>query len=170
MDTISLLTDLMKHMEWADWVVWRDVMESKKAEEDEKLRELLLHYHITQTAFLQIWSEEPLIIPDEKNFKTLEIIRESVKVYYIKLKDYYKDIGNYDLDGYLNIPWKKDAGERLGIIAKDATLAEGIIQVALHSSHHRGQVNKRIRELGGEPALTDFLAWVWMGKPETKWQ
>ena len=43
------------------------------------------------------------------------------------------------------------------------------MQVALHSTYHRGQINARIRELGGEPPLTDFIAWVWAGKPQPSW-
>ena len=39
----------------------------------------------------------------------------------------------------------------------------------MHSTYHRGQVNVRLRELGGEPQLVDFIAWVWEGKPRAVW-
>ena len=38
-----------------------------------------------------------------------------------------------------------------------------------HSTYHRGQINTRFRELGGEPAMVDFIAWVWLGKPKSEW-
>ncbi len=44
-----------------------------------------------------------------------------------------------------------------------------MIQVYLHSSYHRGQVNSLIRRSNNEPPLTDFIAWVWLGKPAALW-
>jgi uncharacterized damage-inducible protein DinB len=35
--------------------------------------------------------------------------------------------------------------------------------------YHRGQVNTRIREVGGEPAAVDFINWIWLGKPDPEW-
>jgi len=39
----------------------------------------------------------------------------------------------------------------------------------MHSTHHRGQVNARLRELGGEPPLADFIVWLWWGRPAASW-
>jgi uncharacterized damage-inducible protein DinB len=39
----------------------------------------------------------------------------------------------------------------------------------MHSGYHRGQVARRLREHGAEPPLGDFIAWVWMGRPEADW-
>jgi predicted enzyme related to lactoylglutathione lyase len=50
-----------------------------------------------------------------------------------------------------------------------ATLEETMIQVASHSTYHRCQINTRFRELGGNPAMVDFVAWVWLGKPNMGW-
>jgi uncharacterized damage-inducible protein DinB len=50
-----------------------------------------------------------------------------------------------------------------------ATLEETMLQVASHSTYHRGQINTRFRELGGEPAMVDFITWVWLGKPKSQW-
>jgi hypothetical protein len=32
-----------------------------------------------------------------------------------------------------------------------------------------GQVNVRLRELGCEPPLVDFIAWIWLGQPSADW-
>ena len=47
---------------------------------------------------------------------------------------------------------------------------QSILHVAMHSGHHRGQINKRLREIGGEPQTIDFVAWAWIGKPEANWE
>ena len=47
-----------------------------------------------------------------------------------------------------------------------ATLSESAWQVVHRTrTYHRGQIATRIREIGGEPPLVDFLYWVWGGKP-----
>ena len=34
-----------------------------------------------------------------------------------------------------------------------------------HSTYHRGQVNARLREIGAEPPLVDYIAWLWFDRP-----
>jgi uncharacterized damage-inducible protein DinB len=49
------------------------------------------------------------------------------------------------------------------------TIGQTATQLALHSSHHRGQINTRLRDAGAEPPLVDFIAWVWWGQPAAAW-
>ena len=45
------------------------------------------------------------------------------------------------------------------------TLGESMLQVFLHTQHHRGQVCMRLRELGVVPPTVDFILWLWSGRP-----
>ena len=47
--------------------------------------------------------------------------------------------------------------------------ARPALHLALHTAHHRGQVNARLRELGAEPPLVDYIAWLWKGRPDAMW-
>lgn len=67
------------------------------------------------------------------------------------------------------MPWVPAYEQQLGRTFASPTLAETAFQVTSHSTYHRGQVNTRMRELGGEPPLVDFIAWVWFGKPAAEW-
>ncbi len=49
------------------------------------------------------------------------------------------------------------------------SLGQTLLQVTAHSSYHRGQVNVRLRELGVDPPMTDFIVWVWGRKPSPAW-
>lgn len=69
---------------------------------------------------------------------------------------------------YLQTPWAEELVKWFGE-ARSATVQETIVQVAMHTSHHRGQLCTMIRGHGGEPPLVDFVGWVWMGKPEADW-
>jgi uncharacterized damage-inducible protein DinB len=39
----------------------------------------------------------------------------------------------------------------------------------MHSHYHRGQNATRLRELGGEPPMTDLIVWYWKGRPRPDW-
>jgi uncharacterized damage-inducible protein DinB len=59
--------------------------------------------------------------------------------------------------------------QRMGRSFEAPTLAETMLQVASHSTYHRGQVNARLREISGEPPLVDYIAWIWFGRPAPDW-
>jgi uncharacterized damage-inducible protein DinB len=40
------------------------------------------------------------------------------------------------------------------------TVAQGIMQVCMHSHGHRAQVAKMLRQQGGAPPMTDFVLWL----------
>jgi uncharacterized damage-inducible protein DinB len=68
----------------------------------------------------------------------------------------------------VQLPWADRLVERFGQ-ALPATWSETVLQVNLHTTYHRGQVTSRLRALGSEPPLTDFIAWIWMGRPAPGW-
>jgi uncharacterized damage-inducible protein DinB len=67
------------------------------------------------------------------------------------------------------IPWVAHFEQRLGRTAEVPTLADTMFRVGNHSTYHRGQVNARLRAVGGEPPLVDHIAWVWLGRPAASW-
>ena len=50
-----------------------------------------------------------------------------------------------------------------------SALGDILAHVPVHGQHHRGQVNARLREIGGEPPLVDYIAWIWFGRPAPDW-
>jgi uncharacterized damage-inducible protein DinB len=44
-----------------------------------------------------------------------------------------------------------------------------MLQVALHSVHHRAQVSMRLRELAAAPPQVDYIDWLWRGRPAAEW-
>lgn len=67
------------------------------------------------------------------------------------------------------MPWVAEYEAFLGRRFETPTLGETALQVPSHTTYHRGQVNVRLRELGAEPPLVDFIAWIWFGKPAPNW-
>ena len=69
----------------------------------------------------------------------------------------------------VELPWSQTASEKLGFEVAANTLADTLVQVSSHSCYHRGQISARLRELGIDPPMTDYIAWTWRHKPEVSW-
>lgn len=168
MTNLALIQDLFAHMQWADATVWKAVLASSAATEDEKLQKLLHHLHVVQWAFLRAWREESFQggFPD---FSTAQALREWAVRYYGEVATELNNLGEEGLRQTMPLPWKALVDRQIGRKPEPVTIGETALQVAMHSTYHRGQVNARLRELGGEPPTVDFIIWVWLGRPAAEW-
>jgi uncharacterized damage-inducible protein DinB len=160
--------DLFRHMEWADSVIWTAVLAHADAADHTALRDRLYHLHMVQRAFLQVWRGDYTRTPPS-TFSDSATLLDWAREYHVEANEYLGDLGEVDLDQPLAVPWARMVESRLGRKAEVTSLGETLLQVVMHSTYHRGQVNMQLRELGGEPPLTDFIAWLWLGKPRPTW-
>lgn len=175
MDHSSSL-DAYAHMEWADSTVWSAVLETPRLAEDEYLKGTLLHLHLVQRTFLWMWIEAgggPVELkelqPDrDPNAMSAAELRNWAQSYYPLLRRWLGDAASR-LDAVVEFPYAPAIEERLGRKPEKVSVGEALYQVLAHTMHHRGQIIRRIRELGGEPPLIDYVAWLWMGRPEPTW-
>ncbi len=168
MFTLEALRELYLHMEWADARVWRVAL-TLDGGVDERLRNLLLHMHNVQRAFLHVWTAQPLVFPEATEFSTLRTLHARVPLYYDEARHFLETRQATLLAQPVVMPWVDEYERHLGRRFDAPTLGETAFQVTSHSTYHRGQVNTRLRELGAEPPLVDFIAWVWFGKPAPDW-
>jgi uncharacterized damage-inducible protein DinB len=165
---LSSLNDLYRHMEWADAAVWDAALGCDNAREDERLRNLFHHLHLVQRAYLRAWHGEPHETPYPifDDAKSLMMWRRSC---YGEISDYLGTVTDEQLSKPFQIPWTDIVEQELGRAPGPITLAEMMLQVALHSLYHRGQINLRLREVGGQPPKVDYVVWVWLGRPAANW-
>ena len=166
---LRFLRDLYAHMAWADGTVWNAVLSSSGVAEDESLQDTLVHLHLAQRAFLGVWQEEALELRGRGDFGSAEAICTWAQEYHESVEEFLGDLDETRLEGQLDVPWASRFEEVIGRSAASVTLGQSIYQVVSHSMYHRGQINRRLRELGGEPPLVDYIAWLWMGHPEPSW-
>jgi uncharacterized damage-inducible protein DinB len=160
--------DLLTHMEWADAETWRAVRSLETAQSDERLRWLFHHSHLVQSIYLQAWRGDPFVLTELKAYPDLKAIETWARPYYPIVTAFAKTVDESRFAQPIDFPWKEMIVEKMGRILP-VTLAESTWQVFLHTSYHRGQISTRIRELGGEPPLIDYLYWVWSGRPAPNW-
>ncbi len=165
---MSTVTDLHRHMEWADAAVWTSVLAGESSRTDDRLRALLYHLHMVQRAFLRVWRGEPRETPYPTFDDPLSLMGWG-QGFYGEASAYLGALSEEQMAEPLPVPWATMVERRLGRAAQPTTLGETALQVALHSQYHRGQINARLRELGREPPLVDYIAWVWLGRPSPEW-
>jgi len=169
MINIENINSLLQHMKWADAEVWKKVLSFSAAENDERIKKLLYHLHQVPYAFYMLWNEFPVEIPKPEEFTDLQSISKWGIDYQQKLDKFLSSAKANEKEKIIQIPWSIFIERKIGKKVVPATLEETMLQVALHSTYHRGQINTRFRELGGEPASVDFIVWVWLGKPKEDW-
>ena len=160
----------LNHMQWADAEVWKKVLSFEKAENDERIKKLLYHLHQVQYAFYFVWNDLPVENPKQQEFVNLNSIAKWGFDYQQKLKEFISTTKADEIEKVIQIPWAVFMERRIGKKVVPASLEETMLQVILHSTYHRAQINTRLRELGGEPPSVDFIVWVWLGKPNANWK
>ena len=156
-------------MEWADALVWRAVLASEAARADEKLREYFYHLHLVQHAWLQAWRGETKGAPFP-TFDDAASVMAWGRRYYQQIFAHLEGLTNKKISKTMRLPWKDIVERELGRVPDRISVGETMLQIPLHSLYHRGQINTRLRAVGGEPPRVDYIVWVWLGRPEADWE
>ena len=167
--TIALLRDLFDHMEWADARAWTAVFAHDAGRSDGALREVLMHLHAVQRGFLAAWTGQPFTFRENYADTALEREYPAVRAYYGEARRFLDSVTDTRLVEVMTLPWTHWAEQAIGRPPGPTTLGETILQVFMHSTHHRAQVNARLRAVGGAPPLIDYIAWLWLERPAPEW-
>jgi len=159
---LDTLYDLYAHQEWADAEHWTAIESCPAALSDDEIRERLTHLHTVQRGFLKVFKGELMDVEEEfKRKPPLPELKSSARVYHGEALAFLKDLSAERLDEKLVVPWFTGGFS--------PTLREGALQGVMHSQYHRGQNATRIKRLGGKPPLTDYIVWVYKGRPSGLW-
>ncbi len=110
-----------------------------------------------------IWQRRRVEVPRQEEMATLEALRPFAASAHRRIAIYLAAVSPDSLTDTLEIPWFKDPPLRVSI-------GDAMLQVASHSTHHRGQLATRLRSLGAEPPTVDYIVWLWKGRPAAGWE
>jgi len=161
------LQNLARHLEWADSSLWTAVL--AHGTRDAKVDEWLHHIHVVQHAFQRLWRSEPLELPElmlSRDHPSLVVWGREA---HAGIRRFLSVATDEMLSSKLSVPWTEELEKKWDRPMQAVTIAESVVQVAMHSAHHRAQVAARLREIGGEPPQTDFIVWGWLGRPHPVW-
>ena len=159
----SYLDELYGHQEWADAEHWRAFEAHPAALVDKAIRERLMHIHLVQHGFLWVTSPQRPEFTFKKleDFPDLADLKKYAQQGLAEMKELLKNTDQVRLEEMIEVPWFKPALK--------ITVRHALTQAAMHSHYHRGQNATRLRELGGEPPMTDFIVWLREGQPAARW-
>jgi uncharacterized damage-inducible protein DinB len=159
-----LLRDFYDHQVWADAEHARAIGMHPQAREDQAIRNRL--HHIAQVQRALLWAvgdrKGPFAFTKPEDFPAFEDLLRYSREYHDGVRAFLSDVGHARLEEPVTIPWFKDPPLTISV-------TEALTQCALHSHYHRGQNATRLRELGGEPPMTDLIVWYWKGRPGPSW-
>ena len=169
MRTAELLA-LVEHMEWADARIWAaaGALSPDRAEASD-LRQRFFHLHLVQQLYLSMWRNAPVsTLPELADYPDLGAVRRWAQPFYAGARAVIQAADEQRLAEAIVVPFSERVAQP-GRAITHATFAETVIQVALHTTHHRGQLATRVRELGGDPPTIDLVLWIWTGRPPAEW-
>lgn len=143
---LDLIRELFRYQSWADLQI---VAAAKPYGEDAELRKTLHHIIVVQRFFLlessgrEFDAELEMRPPD--TFEELEQL--------------FRDTHQEELEFVAELDEARLAEvlDRAPLDKLRPTLRDALMQVVLHTQHHRGQVAARLRALGATPPTVDFL-------------
>ncbi len=169
MTRIAWLDDLARHSEWADAKIWTAVLATPPACTDERILGWLHHVHLVQHGFVHAWTESRFRPARREDFADPAALAGWGRQAHAAVRGFLAGAAEDDLERPVRVPWAGRVEQALGRSVADASLGHTALQVAMHTTHHRGQIAARLRELGGEPPTTDLIAWLWVEQPDPGW-
>jgi uncharacterized damage-inducible protein DinB len=159
---IDHLRDLMRHAEWANAVFFHTWGKSP-ARDHEEMRRRAEHVVGVQMGFLAVLRGEPAKIPPDAPPLAHDELRTRFETNHKSLRAFADSLDGAALSRKVRIPWFPDDPPCV------VTVAEALVQAAMHTQHHRGQLMTRLKDFGGEPKNVDWIIWLWKGRPEARW-
>lgn len=163
------LAGLVQQMAWADAYIWTSVLATPTAAVDARLLATFYHIHSVQHLFRQAWNAESIELRDPAHFATAAALAAWGREASQRIDTFLEQVDPLTLDGEFREPWTTQFEARFPRPAAAHSLGESVVQVVLHTAHHRGQACTRLRELGYQPPTVDFIVWLWAGKPAADW-
>lgn len=157
---------LARHMAWADATVWSAVLTTTQAAGDTRIADTLHHIHLVQHLFLQAWRGAGFAVRERGEFASLDALAAFGLDARRGVQAFVDGVTEDEMARELRMPWAIYYEQQTKQTAGVHTLGESMLQVFLHTQHHRGQVCARLREVGGVPPTVDFILWLWAGRPD----
>jgi len=151
---IPMLQSLWAHLTWADDQILKTVSAQEGAFADEDIRQLLHHIVTVESFFLALFQARPINMEAGKQIPgQVEEFQQLFAAAHADGASYVANLNEAELARTIEfpVPAFKDF---------HPSIADALMQVILHSEHHRGQVALRLRALGGKPPVLDYIVWV----------
>jgi uncharacterized damage-inducible protein DinB len=153
---VSLADHLRRQFAYDEWAN-REVLKAIRVSGGDSARslELLSHIFASERLWLERLKQQPQSVPVWPKFDLDQCETQSFDLGRLWLE--YLDLITAG-DVSLSVSYTNTKGE-----VWTSTIEDILTHVALHSAYHRGQIASHMREIGQQPAATDFIHGVRQG-------
>jgi uncharacterized damage-inducible protein DinB len=149
---IPMIQSLFKHQAWADAAMLKAVAGQEGAFADEEVRKWLHHIVTVQRFFLSLVQGRAFDWEREKQLpETMDAMERLFEEAHADGAAYTARLDEAELARAIEFPLMKEF---------HPPVRDDLMQVVMHSEHHRAQVAMRLRALGGKPQNTDYILWI----------
>jgi uncharacterized damage-inducible protein DinB len=149
---LAMLQNLVRHKGYADASLLKAIRQNDRAAQDDDLRRLLHHIILANRFWLMQSLNRPFALEEESRVpKSLEAVAGRYRETHIDELLWVSNLEETDLDRKLVSPY---------IPGGSCSVAEGVMQICMHSHGHRSQCATRLRQLGATPPVLDFILWL----------
>ena len=149
---ITMLRDLIRHKGHADAALLGALRKHEQAARDEQVLNLLHHILVANRFWLSLALGEAFSFEQEsRRPETIEEISARYSDTESREREWISHASEADLERAVETPFMP---------GKTFSVAQGMMQVCLHSHAHRAQCAVRLRALGGTPPASDFITWL----------
>lgn len=157
---LAMLRNLIEHKGHANAALLKAIRQHEPASKDEELRKLLHHVLLANRFWFTLSIGREFALEKEAQVPaSLETIATQYRETHEQESAWISAIKEADLERRLETPF---------IPGSSFSVAEGMMQVCMHSHGHRAQCATRLRLLGGTPPATDFILWL-KTRPAPEW-
>ena len=151
---IELIQSLFAHMAWADNAILQAIAAHDGAYADDEVRKWLHHVLVVQRFFLSLFLQRSF---DREREQQVPVAIAEIKA---RFDEAHADEAAYmarldEAELARTVEFPVPSMKHFHPPVRDA-----LMQVAMHSEHHRAQLAQRLRALGGAPPICDYIIWV----------
>lgn len=156
--------ELLRYQEWADWQFFKRWKQFPQAYEDGDIRTLTDHFTKVQSLFLQVLHQEKADLPD-RNVSPASIheLIQRCQENHARMNTYVASLSGEKLSSKLDLSWFPGGNFR-------PTVSEVLLQVVMHTQHHRAQVLQSLAKYADKSIIIDWISWVFREKPVPVWE
>lgn len=157
---LPTIRDLHAYQAWADAEMFRLIAATPAAKNNEDVRKVLNHVHAVYRFFVQSVQGEAPTVDELMKELSLDELRSAMQDIHRLADGYLPKVRESRLRDKIEVPWFKDF---------QPTCQEALLQAALHSHNHRGQLLTLLRTLGAATKPLDYIVWVSKQRPAAQW-
>ena len=158
---VAMFQDLVRHKGFVDAGLLKAIRRHEPAAQDQELRRLLHHILLANRFWFSLARGVPFEVEAESRVPdSLGAIASHYAETHAQELEWISRISEADLERQL---------ESQFFPGKKVAVAQGYMQVCMHSHGHRSQCATRLRALGGTPPVLDFILWLTKDRPAADW-